>query len=225
MLQTITGIGIIFDILICSLFAARLTSSYKEDKTNLFLKYFVWFFWIFDLFFVVTAFYIPDLIISRESFFITIAFGLGFLVLYLVSAIAARIVALVNFPNFDNRLIFWPTVTLGVLVSALIILTGGPFIVLVQGKYMLQFTTTQTILMSVPVASSFLAASYTFVSQAIKDKKNRLRSLLLALSFLFWIVGGATHPLSLNAYTAMISDLTTSFGFVTAFIALIKTPK
>lgn len=225
MLQSITGVGIVFDIFVCSLFAARLTYLYRKDKTNLFLKYFIWFFWIFDLFFVVTAFYIPDLLISRSSFVITIAFGLGFFILYLVSAIAARIATLVNFPNFDHRLIFWPIAILGFLVSSLIIFTGGPFIVLVQGRYVLQFTNLQTVLMSVPVAASFFAASYTFVTQAVKDQKNRLRSLLLALSFLFWIVGGATHPLSLNAYTTMVSDLVTSLGFVTAFIALIKTPK
>jgi len=225
MLQSVTGFGIVFDILVCTIFATRLTYLYKKDKTNLFLKYFIWFFWVFDLFFAVTAFYIPDLIISRSSPLITIFFGLGFLILYLVSAVVARVVTLVNFPNFDNRLVFWPIVILGFLVMSLIIFTGGPFIVLIQGKYILQFTIVQTALMSAPVAASFLAASYTFIAQAIKDKKNRLRSLLLALSFLFWIVGGATHPLSLNAYTAMVSDLVTSLGFVTAFIALIKNPK
>lgn len=215
-----TGVGIIFDLLVSLLFLSRLLKIYRKDRTNYFLRYFIGIFASFSVFLLVTFFYVPGYFFDINSLTFRLLFALGFFLLYAISAFTAAIFTAINFPKIDPKVIIWALFGWGLVSSIVIIFSQNPIALYNE-------TSTITILIRslftfAPLAVAFLLTFATFISLAIKDKKNRIKNILFSSAFLFWIMGGPLHSQIESPTALFLADFFVLLGFLASFAALIK---
>lgn len=215
--RSFTLFALFFDLVISLIFSFRLYYVEKEKKGNRIITLFKYFYIAFSAFFLVTPFYLPNLIFSNLVY-LKYAFLVAYAILLVVSNIIFQVfLYITDLDKFDRTAtVFW-------MVSSALLFVYLTYVVNpsmpTEGSIVTWgFTPFSISLFAAFVSAPFILASVQFFRQYLRTRSSK-KYLLLALSLLLFIVGGPLHQF--GGILSISADATAALGFTFAFVALL----
>jgi hypothetical protein len=208
------------DFAVCLFFGGHLFL--KNEKSRL-QKLFVYFFFLFSLFILLTPFYLPG-IITKDPILLKAAFLTDFAVLFTISILILSIIFYQEKMKYEDSVIpVWSMAS--VLSWTFLAFTIDPAKNTPEKWAFWGFTPFSMAIAGLLIGLPFIFASVTFITKGIKEKSVRAKFVLLGVGFLLIIFGGPLHQFGRLGNLFLLADFVTTAGFIALFISLMQKEK